>query len=136
MSAKLKNSEVGAKAMDRSFERQILAQARKLAKQYQIVLKFEDGEWYGHGLELPGARGDGKTAAAAVNDTRDALVTTLAYMLEEGHAIPVPASEGLRSEQINIRLTPVEKSLLESRSRAKGFRGVADYLRAAALATM
>ena len=136
MSTKLKSSEVAVKAVDRSFERQILAQARKLAKQYQIVLKIEDGEWYGHGLELPGARGDGKTAAAAVTNTREVLVTMLAYMLEEGMAIPVPASEGQRSEQINIRLTPVEKSILESRSRAKGFRGVADYLRAAALAAM
>ncbi|NLE58372.1 MAG: hypothetical protein GX616_08430 [Planctomycetes bacterium] len=97
------------------------------------MLKYEDDEWYGHGLELPGARGDGKTPAAAVADTREALVTMVAYMLEEGQTIPAPASEGNRSVQINIRVTPEEKTVLESRSRAKGFRGLSDFIRTSVL---
>ena len=131
MSAKSKNFR--AKAVDRPFDKAILAKARRIADQYQIVLKFEDDEWYGHGLELPGARGDGKTAAAAVADTRDALATMVAYMIEEGQAIPTPASEGNRSVQINIRVTPEEKAMLESRSRSKGFKGLSDFVRAAVL---
>ena len=131
MSVTLKNSD--ARAIDRPFDKAVLARARRTAEQYQIVLKFEDGEWYGHGLELPGARGDGKTPAAAVADTREALVTMVAYMLEEGQAIPAPASEGNRSVQINIRVTPEEKTMLESRSRAKGFRGLSDFIRTAML---
>ena len=131
MSAKSKSSD--AEAPDRAFDKGVLAEARQIAEQYQIVLKFEDGEWYGHGLELPGARGDGKTPAAAVVDTREALITMVAYMLEEGQIIPSPASEGTRSVQINIRVTPEEKAVLESRSRAKGFRGLSDFIRTAVL---
>ena len=95
---------------------------------------FEDDEWYGHGLELPGARGDGKTPQAAVADTREALVTMVAYMIEEGQTIPKPAVEGNRTVQINIRVTAEEKAVLESRSRARGFRGLSDFVRTAALA--
>jgi uncharacterized protein (DUF1778 family) len=36
--------------------------------------------------------------------------------------------------QANVRLTPEEKAILESRAKAKGFRGLSDYIRAAALA--
>src|SRR5450759_982760 len=100
MSIKFKNGETSA--ADRPFNKAVLDRARQFADQYQIVLKFEDDEWYGHGLELPGARGDGKTVAAAVADTRAALVTMVAYMLEQGQDIPAPASEGNRSVQINI----------------------------------
>lgn len=132
MCAKSKNSE--AKAPDRPFDPTVLAKARQIAEQYQIVLKFEDDEWYGHGLELPGARGDGRTAAAAVADTREALVTMVAYMIEEGEPVPSPASEGNRSVQINIRVTPEEKTVLESRARARGFRGLSDFIRTSVLA--
>jgi uncharacterized protein (DUF1778 family) len=34
---------------------------------------------------------------------------------------------------VNLRLTPEEKALLESRSRTRGFRGVADFVRASVL---
>jgi predicted RNase H-like HicB family nuclease len=131
MSVKSRNSK--SKAIDRPFDEAILARARRLAGEYQIVLICEDGEWYGHGLELPGARGDGKTVAAAVADTREALVTMVAYMLEEGQAPPAAAREGNRSEQINIRVTAEEKSRLESRSRARGFRGLSDFIRTSVL---
>jgi predicted RNase H-like HicB family nuclease len=132
MSVKSRNSE--SLAPDRPFDKAVLAKARKLAADYQIVLKFEDGEWFGHGLELPGARGDGKTPAAAVADTREALVTMLAYMIEAGQTIPAPADERTRSVQINIRVTHEEKTMLESRSRAKGFRGLSDFIRSSVLA--
>ena len=58
MSAKSKNT---AKAIDRPFDPAILAKARKIAEQYQVIVAFEDGHWYGRGLELPGIHGDGKT---------------------------------------------------------------------------
>jgi predicted RNase H-like HicB family nuclease len=131
MSAKLKNSK--GQALDRPFDPAILAKARAIMAEYQIVIAFEDGEWYGHGLELPGAHGDGKTPQAAVADTRDAMVGVVAYMLEEGQRPPEPAREGHRSVQINIRVTPEEKAVLETRSRAKGFRGLSDFIRASVL---
>ena len=117
MCARFRSSE--AKAPDRPFDKAILARAKQIAGQYKIVLEFEDGEWYGHGLELPGAGGDGKTVQAAVADTREAMVAVVAYMLEEGQSPPPPAREGSRSVQINIRVTPEERPS-SSRGREPG----------------
>lgn len=135
MSVRSKNSRRG-EPLDpaRPFDPAILAKARVIADRYRIVLEREDGWWYGHGLELPGAGGDGATAEAAVADTREALVTVAAYMLEKGERPPAPAGEGRRTEQVNIRLTAEERWRLESRSQGQGFRGLSDYVRAAALA--
>jgi predicted RNase H-like HicB family nuclease len=134
--AKPKNSKPNKKKLplDRPFAKDILARATAIVKRYQIVLWFEDGDWYGHGLELPGAYGDGKTPTAAVADTREGMIAVVGYMLEQGERPPTPASEGQRTEQINIRVTCEEKSLLETRARAGGFKGIADFVRTAALA--
>lgn len=134
MCAKLKKSRAKTKeSLDRPFDEMILTRARQTVDQYKIVLEFEDGEWYGHSLELPGAHGDGKTPQTAVKDTREAMISIVAYLLEEGQEPPSPAREGNRSVQINVRVTPEEKAVLESRSRAGGFRGLSDYLRTSAL---
>jgi predicted RNase H-like HicB family nuclease len=132
MSDKSKNSK--GQALDRPFNSAILRKAKEIVANYEIVIAFEDGEWYGHGLELPGAHGDGKTSQAAVADTREAMIGLVAYMLEVGERPPEPAREGHRSVQINIRVTPEEKAVLESRSRSKGFRGLSDFIRSSVLA--
>jgi predicted RNase H-like HicB family nuclease len=132
MSNKSKNSKV-AGDLARPFDPAILDRAKKIAADYEIVMWFEDGEWFAHGLELPHTYGDGKTPAACVASVRQGLVVTVAVMLEDGERPPAPARTGERTEQINIRLTASEKALLENRSRAGGFRGVSDYVRAAAL---
>ena len=132
-SARSKNSTSRPKAPDRPFDRAILARARAIAEQYKIIVEFEDGDWFGHGLELPTAFGDGRTVQAAVADTREALVTAVAYMLEKGQTPPTPAREGNRSMQVNVRLTVEEKAVLESKAKAKGFRGLSDFIRASVL---
>lgn len=118
----------------RPFDKAILKRARELAGQYKIVVDFENGHWYGHGLEMPAVFGDGKTVKGAVSDTREALVSAVAYLLEQGRSPPPPAREGQRSVQVNIRLTAEEKALLETRAKAKGFRGLSDFIRAKVLA--
>lgn len=135
MSARSKNSDRRPKLDPaRPFDPAILAEARRIAADYEIVLWFEDGDWYGHGLEFPTAYGDGPTPEACVASTRKGLVAAVAYMLEKGERPPRPARLGERSEQVNIRLTPEERAMLDSRSRAGGFRGVSDFVRAACLA--
>ena len=131
-SARSKNSK-SELAIDRPFDKAILAKAREIATQYKIVLEFEDGDWYGHGLEMPTVMGDGKTVQAAVKDTREALIAVVAYTLEQGQTPPAPAREGNRSVQVNVRLTPEEKAILETKAKAKGFRGLSDFIRATAL---
>ena len=130
MSAKSKKS---AKAIDRPFDAHTLAKARKVADQYQVILAFEDGHWYGRGLELPNIHGDGKTVNRCVENTREALAGCVAYLLEEGQRPPSPAREGTRTAQVNVRLTAEEKALLESTAKRKGYSGLSDFIRAAAI---
>lgn len=118
----------------RPFEKAVLARARRLAMEYEIVMWFEDGEWYGHGLELPNVYGDGATPGACIKSTREGLVVAVATLIEQGQKPPSPARTGERTEQVNIRLTAEEKTLLESKSRAKGFRGLSDFIRTSVLA--
>ena len=129
MSAKSKNS----KNLDRPFAPQILARATRLAQQYKIVIEQEDCEYYGHALEVPGARDDGANPNECVAKTRQAVVGLVAYMIEQGEVPPVPAAEGQRTEQVNVRLSVEEKLAIEATARRKGFKGLSDYMRAAAL---
>ena len=112
----------------------IAARASKLAESYQIVMAHEDGRWFGHGLELPNVFGDGRTPAKCVAATREALTAAVATMLEAAQTPPVAARQGLRSEQVNVRLTAEERALLETAAKQKGFRGLSDFIRAGALA--
>lgn len=137
MSGKSKNSNAKGRPIKsdpaRPFDPAIRARAKAIANDYEIVMWFEDGQWYAHGLELPHTYGDGKTPAACISSVREGLVATVATMLEDGERPPAPARTGERTEQINIRLTASEKALLESRSRTGGFKGISDFVRAAAL---
>ena len=132
-SVKSKRSISPSKAVDRPFDKALLAKARAIAERYKIIVEFEDGDWYGHGLEMSTVFGDGRTVQAAVADTREALVTAVACLLEKGHTPPAPAREGHRSVQVNVRLTPEEKAVLESKAKAKGFRGLSDFIRTSVL---
>jgi predicted RNase H-like HicB family nuclease len=119
--------------IDRPFAPELVRKASQLARQYKVVLEQADGEWYGRGLELPGAMGDGKTPQDCLKQTRQAMTAMVAYMLESGERPPLPASEGRRSEQVNVRLTSEEKALLEAGAKASGFQGLSDFIRHAAL---
>lgn len=116
------------------FEARVLQAAKRIAHAYDLVLRYEDGEWFGHALEYPEAMGDGKTLEACVRATRQALAVAVATMLEAGQSPPPPARDGHRSAQVNVRLTPEEKAILESKAKAKGFRGLSDFIRTAVLA--
>jgi predicted RNase H-like HicB family nuclease len=119
--------------LDRPFDPALLTQARALAEKYQVVLWFQDGEWYGRGVELPGAMNDGKTPVECIAKTRDMFVTVIAVMLEQGQTPPPPADEGVRSEQMNIRLSADERLRLVTAAKQRGFEGVSDFVRTAAL---
>ena len=98
-----------------------------------MVIWKEDGYYYGRGVELPHSFGGGKTVVACAAETREAFVVTVATLLEDGEDVPPPATEEIRTEQVNVGLTSEEKLQLESAAKQKGFRGVSDYVRSAAL---
>lgn len=138
MSVKLKSTSAKTEAVaadiDRPFDPAVLRRAEELAAQYQVIMWFEDGEYYGRGLELPGAMGDGKTPTECMEATREAFVVGIAHLIETGRTPPTPAGDGARTEQVNIRVSREEKLQLEELARQYGHRGVADYLRAVGLA--
>jgi predicted RNase H-like HicB family nuclease len=143
-SSKPRSSEAAAKAagargrapLDRPFAAGVLAEARRFASEYQIIVESEEGHWYGRGLEMPHVFGDGATPAACIEDTRQALTAAVAYLLEQKRIPPSPAKEKKRTTQVNVRLTAEEKSILETTARRKGFEGLSDFLRAAAFESL
>lgn len=126
-------SRKSSQALDRPFAADVLRRAAALAAQYQVILEFEDGEWFGRGLELPGAMGDGKSPDRCVTATREAMVSAVASMLEDGERPPAPAKSGQRTAQVNVRLTAEEKSLLEATAQTRGFNGLSDFIRSVAI---
>ena len=127
------NRKTNTRAMSKPFAAAALATAKEVAGEYQILVSQEDGHWYGHGLEMPHVFGDGSTSAACIADTQQALKTAVAYLLEQRQSPPAPARSGKRTQQVNVRLTADEKALLESTARRKGYSGMSDFIRAAAL---
>ena len=124
-----------SKALDRPFDESVWTRAESVANQYQIILEPEkELGFIGHGLELPDVYGDGPTADECVSETREALTTAVASMIEAGERPPAPAVEGKRILQVNVRLTADEKLRLEEAARQHGFRSVSEFLRAAAFA--
>ena len=132
----VKSAKSSSKKIDRPFDLSIVRRAREIAARYQIIIQEEDGEFYGRGLEMPGVMNDGKTPAECLKATRESLVTAIAHLLESGKVPPPPASENRRSEQINIRLTPEERVVLEQAAQRKGFRGISDFVRNASLSSV
>jgi predicted RNase H-like HicB family nuclease len=119
--------------LDRPLAAAVLRKARELVAEYQIVLECEDGHWYGRGLEMPHVFGDGSSPTACIDDTRNALAAGVAYLLESRQVPPSPARNGKRTQQVNVRLTAEEKAILEGTARRRGFEGLSDFMRAAAL---
>ncbi len=124
------------KSLNADFDAKILKTARQVADAYDIVLRFEDGEWIGHALEYPEAIGTGKTPTACTKAIREVAVSGLAVMLEMGETPPAPARQGIRSEQVNIRVTVEEKAILEATAKQRGFRGLSDFIRSEALTSL
>ncbi len=122
-----------AAELRRPFAPKVWKQATDLAKRYQVIMHFEDGAYYGTGLEIPGANGDGPDPAACLKDVREAMAAVVGIMIEDGQQPPVPASSAGRAVQVNIRMSPREKLMVEELSRQQGFRGISDYIRAKAI---
>lgn len=114
-----------------------MIKAAKLAEQYTVIMAPEEDDsgrfYFGRTLEMFFVMADGKTPEACVEQVMEATTFAIATMLEKGERPPVPASDEKRSLQLNVRLTAAEKFRIEEAARRAGFRGVSDFVRAAAL---
>lgn len=138
--SKLPKKRAGKKKdlpIDRPFDSKVLERAYALAAKYRLVLEPDEDEGFiGRALEWPECVGIGKTPDACVRETRELLASAAATMIEQGDTPPMPSSQQLRQEQINIRVTAEEKLLLEEAARSKGFRGISDFVRSTTLANV
>jgi predicted RNase H-like HicB family nuclease len=109
-------------------------EAEKLAGLYRLLISSHGAKGFvGASVEMPLVLGRGMTETQCIADTREAIVTTIEYMLDKGETPPSPASEGKREVQLNIRLTADERMRIHERARQAGFRSIADFMRRAAL---
>ena len=140
MSAKSKNASasderrhVGRhKRIDRPFDAGILKRAREIVDRYQVVMRQEDDGYYGRGLELTNALGDGTTPQACLKSTRESMTAVVAFMLERGEQPPAPASDEIKLVQLNVRISAGEKLMFEEAARQRG-QGLSEFIRSAAL---
>ncbi|HEX8343076.1 MAG TPA: hypothetical protein VF624_19390 [Tepidisphaeraceae bacterium] len=119
-------------AINRPFDPDVLRRALGIVEAYQYIVHFEDGDFYARPLGLFRTMNDGKTCEQAIEKGIAIATTVVAYMLEEGQ-IPRcrPAKTGQRASERAIVET--RKLVLEEAARARGFRGISDDMRTAAL---
>ena len=120
--------------IDRPFAPGVWKEAVDIARRYRVMMSFEEAAYYGATIEFPLVMADGNTPGICYANTIEATTAAVATMIEKGEDPPDPVSgDSRRTEQVNIRLTKLEKLRLEELARQKGFRGVSDYVRSRAL---
>jgi predicted RNase H-like HicB family nuclease len=117
----------------RRFDPKDLKRASEIAKRYSSVLTFDDGSFAMRCIEMPTVVAFGDTPEEAMADYHGCLELALVYKIEEGEEIPLPTNDDQRTQQVNIRLTAMEKLRLEAISKQQGYRSLSDFMRAAAM---
>jgi predicted RNase H-like HicB family nuclease len=111
-----------------------LHRAEEIANRYTVLLEpHERRGFMARCLEFPTVWALARTESACVKKIRHAPTGGVAFMLHSGEAPPLPASEARRDQQVNIRLTAEERELLENFAKRRGYRGIPDFMRTAAL---
>jgi len=137
MSRSSKNSSKSgakSKALNKPFKESIVRKAKKIVANYRIILERNERLGFiGSSVEIPTVFVDAKTPEKCYKATQDALMVAVATMIECGQRPPQPASMGLRTEQVNVRLTAEEKLLFTNAAMNLGFKGISDFIRSTAL---
>mgnify|MGYP006422026047 CR=1 FL=1 len=120
---------------NRPFSDDLWRRAGQIADRYQFLVKHDPDEpyFYAFGVEARGAMSGGESITECEANIREAMTLWVATMLEQGKNPPPPAADEKRTAQLNVRLTEGEKSRIEEAARHAGYRGIADFVRAAAL---
>lgn len=115
----------------------VLRKAEKLVDGYKIVIEpHKEGGFVGSAVEFPTAFAKGKTREKCLEATKEVLTAAVATMIHLGGTPPAPAAAQRRTAQVNVRLTPTEKDLMARAASDSGFKGLGDFLRAAAMASV
>ena len=131
MKTKIKTKPVDLKQL---LKKSLLRKAERIVSDYRIIIERNDRLGFiGSSVELPTVFADAGTPEKCYKATEEALMVAVATMIESGQRPPQPASAGLRTEQVNVRLTAEEKLLFTNAAMNLGFKGVSDFIRNSAL---
>ena len=109
----------------------LLKRARVVMSQYTPVITPKEGGGYnGSTKEMPGIIVSAPTLTECARRLDFGLETAVASCLADGGQLPAPSAREKRTEQVNVRFTPTERTLLERESVRPGFRGIGDLIRA------
>ena len=115
----------------------VLREAEKLVDGYKIVIEPQkESGFVGSAVEFPTAFAKGKTREKCLKATKEVLTAAVATMIHLGGTPPQPAVAQRRTAQVNVRLTPTEKDLISRAAADNGFKGLGDFLRAAAMTSV
>ena len=115
----------------------VLREAEKLVDGYKIVIEpHKESAFLGSAVEFPTAFAKGKTREKCLKATKEVLTAAVATMIHLGGTPPAPAAAQRRTAQVNVRVTPTEKDLLTRAAAKNGFKGLGDFLRAAAMTSV
>ena len=126
-----KESKSRSGKLDRPFDNAVWDHARRVTRQYRIILEREPHGFLARSLEMPMVMVHGSTANQCEKKVRDALCVAAATMIEQGHTPPLSVRK--REAQVNVRLTVEEKLVLEETAKREGFKGLSDFIRHLAL---
>lgn len=118
--------------IDHPFDPTILKRAKAIVDHYQVVIRREEEGYFGRGLELPGALGDGTTPANCLESTKESMTAVVAFMLERGETPPAAAADETKLVQLNVRISAGEKLRFEEAARQRG-QGLSEFIRSAAV---
>lgn len=112
----------------------VLRKSEKLVDGYKIVIEpHNESGFVGSAVEFPTAYAKGKTREECLKATKEVLTAAVATMMHLGGTPPAPASAQRRTAQVNVRLTPAEKDMMSRAATESGYKGLGDFLRAAAI---
>ncbi len=104
--------------------------ALRIVSGYRFIVELDETYGFvGRMIEMPGVVAEGKSADECIEKLRTQALDEVARIVREGQRPPVA---GRRSEQVNIRLTPLEKMLVEDAAYQQGCT-LSDFLRGVAL---
>lgn len=112
----------------------VLRKAEKLVDGYKIVIEpHKEAGFLGSAVEFTTAFAKGQTREKCLEATKEVLTAAVATMIHLGGTPPAPASAQRRTAQVNVRLTPAEKDMMSRTATESGYKGLGDFLRAAAI---
>lgn len=131
------SSRMPGTAPPKTIKKASLRKAENIVDGYSIKIQpHEKFGYIAYAEEFPTGFGRGKTAEGCVRDTRAALTVAVAIMLERGGTPPHSKAAEERTAQVNVRVTPYEKEMMQRAAIHLGYRGLGDFVRSTALSTV